>query len=72
MTLTKSVLAATLAGQLGINEREAKDLVEGFYEEICLSLEGGEAVNLVGFGNFLLEEGVVAFEPNAALTKAAP
>ena len=32
MALTKAKLAETLFEQLGLNKREAKDLVEGFFE----------------------------------------
>ena len=52
MALTKAKLAETLFEQLGLNKREAKDLVEGFFESLRLSLESGEQVKLSGFGNF--------------------
>ena len=64
MTLTKSILAASLVDQLGLSKIEAKDLVEGFYDEIVRALQAGETVGLAGFGEF------VDFEPSAALTKA--
>ena len=35
MTLTKAALAEALVMQLGLNKREAKDMVERFFEEIC-------------------------------------
>ncbi len=66
MPLTKSQLAAMLLNQLALNEREAQDLVEGFYEEIALALETRESVNLAGFGRF--KKG--AFTPSLALTRA--
>lgn len=56
MTLTKSELADLLFEQVGLNKREAKDMVEGFFEEIRAALEQGEAVKLSGFGNFLLRD----------------
>ncbi|CAK0751845.1 integration host factor subunit alpha [Gammaproteobacteria bacterium] len=56
MTLTKATLAEHLFQQLGINVREAKDLVEVFFEEIKKALESGEQVKLSGFGNFELLE----------------
>jgi len=34
MTLTKAELADLLFEQLGLNKREAKDMVERFFEEI--------------------------------------
>lgn len=56
MALTKAELAEHLFNVLGLNKREAKDVVELFFEEICLSLERGEAVKLSGFGNFNLRD----------------
>ena len=54
MTLTKAELADLLFEQLGLNKREAKDMVERFFEEIRISLERGDSVKLSGFGNFQL------------------
>ncbi|MDR2259688.1 MAG: integration host factor subunit alpha [Azoarcus sp.] len=54
MTLTKAELAELLFEQVGLNKREAKDVVEGFFEEIRSALEHGESVKLPGFGNFML------------------
>ena len=56
MALTKADMAERLFDQLGINKREAKYLVEGFFEEIRLALEQGEHVKLSGFGNFGLRD----------------
>jgi integration host factor alpha subunit len=42
--------------QVGLNKREAKDMVECFFEEIRLALERGDCVKLSGFGNFQLRE----------------
>ena len=50
--LTKAEIAETLYEELGINKREAKDLVDLFFEEIRVSLEANEEVKLSGFGNF--------------------
>lgn len=54
MTLTKNLLAENLFEMLGINKREAKDLVELFFSEISLLLEQGHTVYLFGFGKFHL------------------
>lgn len=54
--LTKAELAENLFNHLGLNKREAKEIVEMFYEEIRLALERGEAVKLSGFGNFNLRD----------------
>jgi len=56
MTLTKAELADLLFEQLGLNKREAKDMVERFFEEIRQALEEGRCVKLSGFGNFQLRE----------------
>lgn len=56
MTLTKADLADLLFEQVGLNKREAKDMVEAFFEEIRTSLEGGDSVKLSGFGNFELRK----------------
>ena len=52
MTLTKAELADLHFEQVGLNKREAKDMVECFFEEIRLALERGDCVKLSGFGNF--------------------
>jgi integration host factor subunit alpha len=54
MALTKADMAERLFEELGLNKREAKELVEAFFEEVRLALEQGEAVKLSGFGNFTL------------------
>lgn len=56
MALTKAELAENLFNVLGINKREAKDLVEIFFEEIRLLLEQGQQIRLSGFGNFNLRD----------------
>jgi len=50
--LTKSEMADKLFEELGLNKREAKELVEQFFEEIRISLENNEQVKLSGFGNY--------------------
>ena len=52
MALTKAEMAERLFEDLGLNKREAKELVEAFFEEIRTSLEAGQQVKLSGFGNF--------------------
>jgi len=56
MTLTKADLADLLFEKVGLNKREAKDMVESFFEEVRIALEGGEGVKLSGFGNFQLRD----------------
>lgn len=52
--LTKAELAEHLYEEMGLNKREAKEIVEQFFEEIRVSLEGNQPVKLSGFGNFEL------------------
>lgn len=56
MAVTKGDLAEHLFEELGLNKREAKDLVKSFFEEIRRTLELSEEVKLSGFGNFELRE----------------
>jgi integration host factor subunit alpha len=56
MTLTKADMAEMLFAELGLNKREAKELVELFFEEVRHALERGEQVKLSGFGNFILRD----------------
>ena len=56
MTLTKAELADMLFEKMGLNKREAKDMVEAFFDEIRIALENGEDVKLSGFGNFQLRD----------------
>ena len=50
--LTKAEMADHLFDELGLNKREAKELVELFFEEIRNALQQNEQVKLSGFGNF--------------------
>ncbi len=52
MALTKADMAEKLYEELGLNKREAKELVEMFFEEVRSALESGDQVKLSGFGNF--------------------
>ena len=56
MALTKAEMAEHLFEELGLNKREAKDMVEMCVEEIRMSLENGRQVKLSGFCNFDLRE----------------
>lgn len=55
-SLTKADLAEKLYEELGFNKREAKELVELFFEEIREALQTNEQVKLSGFGNFDLRD----------------
>ncbi len=54
--MTKADIAEHLFTSVGLNKREAKDLVELFFEEIRAALESGHQVKLSGFGNFDLRD----------------
>lgn len=55
-TLTKADLAELLFERVGLNKREAKDIVDTFFAEIRDSLSQGEEVKLSGFGNFQVRD----------------
>ena len=54
--LTKADLAEMLFDELGLNKREAKEIVEMFYGEISVALENNDQVKISGFGNFELRD----------------
>jgi integration host factor subunit alpha len=54
--LTKAQMADRLFDELGLNKREAKEVVEMFFDEVRASLERNEQVKLSGFGNFDLRQ----------------
>ncbi len=54
--LTKADMAERLYEELGLNKREAKEMVEAFFDEISNSLSHNEQVKLSGFGNFDLRD----------------
>ena len=56
MALTKADMAERLFDELGLNKREAKEMVELFFEKIRMALENGQQVKLSGCGNFDLRE----------------
>jgi integration host factor subunit alpha len=56
MSLTKAELANSLCDKLGLSKADAKELVENFFEEICLTLEKGDPIKISGFGNFELKD----------------
>ena len=54
MTITKADLATLLHENLGVNKREAAEIVMSFFEEISAELATGDNVKLSGFGVFCL------------------
>ena len=56
MTITKDSLVEMVHNEIGLNKREAKELIESFFEQIKKSLEEGNDIKLSGFGNFSLRD----------------
>jgi len=56
MALTRADMAESLFNKLGLNKREARELVDLCFEELAASLAVGEQVRLSGFGNFVLRD----------------
>ena len=56
MALTKADMAENLLAVVGLSRKEAKEVVELFFEQICDSLRNGQQVKLSGFGNFELHD----------------
>ena len=56
MTLTKSDIVEYLNNEIGLNKREAKELVDMLFDEIKNLLSEGHEVKLSGFGNFQLRD----------------
>lgn len=56
MALTKAELVQKLTDKLGVNKRDAKTLVELFFEEIINALVKTGEVKLSGFGNFVTRD----------------
>jgi integration host factor subunit alpha len=56
MAITKAEIVDMLFEKMGLNKREAKNIVEAFFDEIRSNLAKGEEVKLSGFGNFTLRE----------------
>ena len=56
MTLTKSDIVEDLNNEIGLNKREAKELVDLLFNDIKNLLSEGHEVKLSGFGNFQLKD----------------
>ncbi len=55
-TLTKADLATQLGEQIGLTNRESKEIVELFFDYIGEALTQGQQVKISGFGNFTLHD----------------
>lgn len=56
MALTKADISEHLFQGIGITKREAKEIVESFFDDINQALENAQQVKLSGFGNFELHD----------------
>src|SRR3990167_8318622 len=56
MTLTKADLAKHFDAEIGLTNREAKEIVELFFQYISDALINGKPVKISGFGNFTLHD----------------
>ena len=56
MTLTKADIVEDLNNEIGLNKREAKELVDLLFNDIKNLLSEGHEVKLSGFGNFQLRD----------------
>lgn len=54
--LTKADIATRLFEEIGLTKREAKEIVELFFKQICEALAKGQQVKISGFGNFELHD----------------
>ena len=53
-TITKIELSEAIFDHVGLNKREAKEMIDAFFENIAHHLERGIDVKISGFGNFQL------------------
>lgn len=56
MALTKADIANCIFDEIGLSKREAKEIVELFFNQICDALAKGQLVKISGFGNFELHD----------------
>ncbi len=56
MALTKADMAESLFNTLGLNKKEARELVNLFFQELEACLADGEQIRFSGFGRFDLRD----------------
>ncbi len=56
MALTKADMVESLFNELGLNKREALELIDLYFHQLVACLALGEPVKLSGFGNFDLRD----------------
>ena len=58
MTLTKADIVDVLVEEQHLDQKNAKDFVDAFFNELVSTLENGYDIKLSGFGNFTLRDKV--------------
>ena len=56
MAVTKADIAERLSKKFGFNKREAKDVVDLFYEEVIHAVVKYGKLKISGFGNFITRD----------------
>ncbi len=56
MALAKADMARSLFNAIGLNKKEARELVDLFFQELVEDLADGEQIRLSGFGSFDLRD----------------
>ena len=56
MALTKEDIAVTLSREADMQQNEAKEMVDNFFEQLRLNLENGNELKISGFWNFELKD----------------
>ena len=72
MTITKAELTQAIVDGVGLNHREAREMVEAFFAEITACLAAGEDVKLSGFGHFAVRDKPPRPGRNPKTGEAAP
>ena len=54
--MTKADMTESLFNQIGLNKKEARELVDSFFQELEAALADGGQIRLSGFGNFDLRD----------------
>jgi integration host factor subunit alpha len=56
MALTKADIAEQLFQEIGLTKREAKEIVELYFQRLAVALQSGLQVKLSGYGNYELHD----------------
>ena len=56
MALTKADISEQLFQEIGLTKREAKEIVELYFNQLAKALRSGQQVKLSGYGNYELHD----------------